>query len=523
MRKYRALCGNSLLTFARKCVKFVSGKAENILKKGKPTLKKVLALIMALALVLTAASTVFAGFEEFDEEPSSYLWLVADSYATPSIAFKVPASTFKEGEVTVTAKVYFGEDVVATGEDGSGLAYVNVYSYSDEEQYNNFDYLIGFKDFAASNENVIIKHDDAEDEEVSPLGKWIDYEATFNPFEQTYGGFKGDAAIPAMLTMGIGFWNAKGTIKVANMSVRQNNEIVWAIDFSAGFDLANEDDVAKAIAIGGMTVDNEEVNWGVELPENEIEGGTNIAEGCPCEIVGGNNEGDPTVVGGNDTYCTGLTDGIASPDKEYSSKWFGFLSNNGGARDNAVTETIEGVATKIGKAIIDLGETKSFNKVRVHCWAAGVSGIGIYTDIIVHVSDDKENWTEAGYLLLGVEGEVYWAETPDSFSAQSARYVMIEYRYVNGVWGFTNEIQIIADDIVDEPEDPGTEGKLGDFDGDDAVTSDDAVYLLRHTLFADQYPVSAFADFDHDGSVTSDDAVYLLRHTLFAEQYPLSK
>ena len=63
---------------------------------------------------------------------------------------------------------------------------------------------------------------------------------------------------------------------------------------------------------------------------------------------------------------------------------------------------------------------------------------------------------------------------------------------------------------------------LGDLDGDENVTSDDAVYLLRHTLFSDAYPLNAFADFDHDGSVTSDDAVYLLRHTLFTAQYPLT-
>ena len=67
-----------------------------------------------------------------------------------------------------------------------------------------------------------------------------------------------------------------------------------------------------------------------------------------------------------------------------------------------------------------------------------------------------------------------------------------------------------------------TESVLGDFDGDETVTSDDAVYLLRHTLFAESYPVSGYADFDHDGNVTSDDAVYLLRHTLFAESYPLT-
>ena len=79
---------------------------------------------------------------------------------------------------------------------------------------------------------------------------------------------------------------------------------------------------------------------------------------------------------------------------------------------------------------------------------------------------------------------------------------------------------------IDKLEVTGTEAsasKLGDFDGDGNVTSDDAVYLLRHTLFADQYPVTGFADFDHDGNVTSDDAVYLLRHTLFPEQYPISE
>ena len=62
---------------------------------------------------------------------------------------------------------------------------------------------------------------------------------------------------------------------------------------------------------------------------------------------------------------------------------------------------------------------------------------------------------------------------------------------------------------------------LGDFDGNDNVTSDDAVYLLRYTLFPEYYPVTDFADFDHNDSITSDDAVYLLRYTLFPEYYPL--
>ncbi len=63
---------------------------------------------------------------------------------------------------------------------------------------------------------------------------------------------------------------------------------------------------------------------------------------------------------------------------------------------------------------------------------------------------------------------------------------------------------------------------LGDFDGNEKVTSDDAVYLLRYTLFPETYPVSDFADFDHNEKITSDDAVYLLRYTLFPETYPLT-
>ena len=63
---------------------------------------------------------------------------------------------------------------------------------------------------------------------------------------------------------------------------------------------------------------------------------------------------------------------------------------------------------------------------------------------------------------------------------------------------------------------------LGDYDGSENVTSDDAVYLLRYTLFPGAYPLDGYADFDHSGSITSDDAVYLLRHTLFPEAYPLT-
>lgn len=61
----------------------------------------------------------------------------------------------------------------------------------------------------------------------------------------------------------------------------------------------------------------------------------------------------------------------------------------------------------------------------------------------------------------------------------------------------------------------------GDMNGDGAVTDADAVYLLRYTLFGDDYPLQSPGDVNSDGVVTDADAVYLLRHTLFGDDYPL--
>lgn len=63
----------------------------------------------------------------------------------------------------------------------------------------------------------------------------------------------------------------------------------------------------------------------------------------------------------------------------------------------------------------------------------------------------------------------------------------------------------------------------GDVNGDDGLTSADAVYLLYSVLYGDtEYPIGQDCDFDGDGYVTEDDAVYLLYHILFAGEYPLN-
>ena len=63
----------------------------------------------------------------------------------------------------------------------------------------------------------------------------------------------------------------------------------------------------------------------------------------------------------------------------------------------------------------------------------------------------------------------------------------------------------------------------GEFDGQDGVTDSDAVYLLRHALFPDVFPVAAGIDKDIncDGIFSDADAVYLLRFTLFPSTFPL--
>jgi predicted peptidase len=64
--------------------------------------------------------------------------------------------------------------------------------------------------------------------------------------------------------------------------------------------------------------------------------------------------------------------------------------------------------------------------------------------------------------------------------------------------------------------------QAGDMDGDGAITQEDAVYLLLHTMFED-YPLRyGSADVDGNEGVDREDALYLLLRTLFGESfYPI--
>lgn len=65
------------------------------------------------------------------------------------------------------------------------------------------------------------------------------------------------------------------------------------------------------------------------------------------------------------------------------------------------------------------------------------------------------------------------------------------------------------------------ESILGDMNGDFVVDTDDAIYLLKHTMLPSKYPVAQSADVDGTGDVNIDDAIYLWKHIQQPSEYPL--
>ena len=61
----------------------------------------------------------------------------------------------------------------------------------------------------------------------------------------------------------------------------------------------------------------------------------------------------------------------------------------------------------------------------------------------------------------------------------------------------------------------------GDVDENGEVEISDAIYLLYHVNFEEDYPVHQAVDFDGNGKLEISDAIYLLYHVNFEEDYPL--
>lgn len=62
----------------------------------------------------------------------------------------------------------------------------------------------------------------------------------------------------------------------------------------------------------------------------------------------------------------------------------------------------------------------------------------------------------------------------------------------------------------------------GDFNGDGKFNDQDAVYLLYHYFFPEEYPAQGKVDVNRDGKFNDQDAVYLLYSYFFPEEYPLN-
>ena len=62
---------------------------------------------------------------------------------------------------------------------------------------------------------------------------------------------------------------------------------------------------------------------------------------------------------------------------------------------------------------------------------------------------------------------------------------------------------------------------VGDTNGDEIITDQDAIYLLFNYYFPDKYPIDQPCDFNKDGEVSDQDAIYLLFHYYFPDKYPI--
>lgn len=79
-----------------------------------------------------------------------------------------------------------------------------------------------------------------------------------------------------------------------------------------------------------------------------------------------------------------------------------------------------------------------------------------------------------------------------------------------------------VDELPPTPEEPEVPVVIGDVDGNGAVDTDDAIYLLQHVLMPEVFPVQQDVDFDDSGAGDVDDAIYLLQYVLMPNLFPLN-
>lgn len=125
---------------------------------------------------------------------------------------------------------------------------------------------------------------------------------------------------------------------------------------------------------------------------------------------------------------------------------------------------------------------------------------------LVIEQQDGENWNEIKSI-------------PEATSPVSVELPLGNYRVVVFAYNANNSnIDTASDDVAFKVR---PDVLVGDMNNDGVVSDSDAIYLLRHTLFEEDFPLNQSGDMNSDGVVSDSDAIYLLRHTLFEEDFPL--
>ena len=152
-----------------------------------------------------------------------------------------------------------------------------------------------------------------------------------------------------------------------------------------------------------------------------------------------------------------------------------------------------------------------------------------YTDY-ESVLADQETWPRTGKVngdnvsVRSGAGTSY----PMQYQLNTGDGVTIHERVNAGGlnWGRLSDgnwicLTYVTLDPIKVPEGDDSGGVKGDMNTDQSVNKDDAIYLLRHVVYPDKYPISVSGDINGDGAVNKDDAIYLLRYVVYPDKYPL--
>lgn len=230
-------------------------------------MKKIFCFAMILALLAALCIPAAAAKDDsFKALMISSAPEQANAVDENNVRFIIPwdDGLFTAGEAyTFFCTCYFCDDVSDIG----GCAYVNAYAFStlDDARGCLFTGLNNFIDFA--------KCSNAGGN--AAKGVWADYTTTFDPTIVTYGGnTSGLGNVCGGISIGIGFWNAYGTMYVKEVGVKNSeDEIIFSKTFEYGLDLDDPDFVASAM----INEDTEGEVWAIldfdveELPDESSE------------------------------------------------------------------------------------------------------------------------------------------------------------------------------------------------------------------------------------------------------------